>query len=260
MTGRNALRNREVSLLSAAVCAALLSFQAAATPPTKARVEAALPGIEVQAISEVPAIAGLYEVIDADGQFVYVDAALTVALPGEMFDLATHRSLSQENLARLHVVNFDSLPLNLAIKRVKGLGRRRMAVFADPDCPYCTQLEKTLGNIDDVTIFTFIYPLDDLHPQASVHAQAIWCAPDPAIAWQEWQLKRRDPPAPPVDCHAPLQEIGGIASNYNVRGTPSLVFASGRTTYGSLPAAEIEKYLDERPLPVKPVPAGAPGR
>jgi thiol:disulfide interchange protein DsbC len=237
--------------LTLAVCAALFSSLALASLPTKERVEAAIPGLKVQAISAIPAIAGLYEVIDEQGQFLYVDSELKVAIAGEMYDIATRRSLSQERLAALHVVDFQTLPLELAIKRVKGNGRRRMAVFADPDCPYCAQLEENLRDVSDVTILTYLFPVDSLHPLASQHANAIWCSADRDLAWRTWMLERKELPQAPADCAAPLQQIAEIAPTYNMRGTPSLVFGSGRIAYGALTAEEISKFLDEPRLPPK---------
>jgi thiol:disulfide interchange protein DsbC len=250
MKGTDSVLHANVRALTVAIAAALASSQAAAAPPTKAGVEAAIPGLKVKALSDVPGIAGLYEVIDNNGQFLYVDADLKVAIAGEMYDIATRRSLSQERLAAMNVVDFQALPFELAIKRVKGSGRRRMAVFADPDCPYCAQLEETLREVDDVTIYTFVYPVDSLHPLASAHANAIWCAADRDLAWRTWMLERKPPaPAAPADCAAPLQQITAIAPEFAVRGTPSLVFASGRVAYGALPADKISGYLDEARLP-----------
>jgi len=228
-----------------AVCVALTSTANAAGAPTAQSIEAAVPGFKVQAVAAVPASPGLYEVISMDGQFLYVDANLKFAIAGEMFDLATRTSVSKENLARLRSVEFDTLPLELAIKRVKGNGSRRMAVFADPDCPYCAKLEESLRPIDNVTIFTFVYPLDELHPQAVERANAIWCAQDRDAAWLGWLLDKKAAPAAPAGCSAPLKRIAETAAAFGAEGTPSLVFGSGRVAHGALPGEVLVRYLDE---------------
>jgi thiol:disulfide interchange protein DsbC len=228
-----------------AVCATLASATSAADAPTAQSIEAAVPGFKVQAVAAVPASPGLYEVISMDGQFLYVDASLKFAIAGEMFDLATRTSVSKENRARLRSVEFDTLPLELAIRRVKGNGSRRMAVFADPDCPYCAKLEETLRAIDNVTIYTFVYPLDELHPQAVERANAIWCAQDRDAAWLGWLLDMKAAPAAPAGCSAPVKRIAGTAAAFGAEGTPSLVFGSGRVAHGALPGEVLVRYLDE---------------
>ena len=228
-----------------AMCAALASAASAAGTPTAQSIEAAVPGIKVQAVAAVPASPGLYEVISMDGQFLYVDASLRFAIAGEMFDLATRTSVSKENLARLRAVEFGSLPLELAIKRVKGNGSRRVAVFADPDCPYCAKLEESLRPIDNVTIYTFVYPLDELHPQAVERANAIWCAQDRDAAWLGWLLEKKAASPAPVGCSAPVKRIAETAAAVGAEGTPSLVFGSGRVAHGALPGEMLVRFLDE---------------
>ena len=86
-------------------------------------------------------------------------------------------------MRELSRVAFDSLPLELAIKRVKGNGARKLAIFSDADCPFCARLENELKSIDNVTIYTFLYPIDQLHPDAARKSRMIWCAPDKVKAW-----------------------------------------------------------------------------
>ena len=227
-----------------AVCVAV------ADAPTASRIEAVLPGVKVRSVSTVLGLPGLYEVVDGDGRFIYVDAELTHGIVGELFDLSSRRNLSMDSLAQLNVVDFDTLPLELAIRRVKGNGSRRMAVFADPDCPFCTRLEQSLASVDDVTVFTFLYPVAELHPEAHARASAIWCATDQDAAWLAWLLKHRAPPAAAADCAAPLADVASIVTRYNVQGTPSLVFGSGRVLSGALPSEAINEYLNEPRLAV----------
>jgi thiol:disulfide interchange protein DsbC len=146
------------------------------------------------------------------------------------------------------VVDFDALPIELAIVRVKGNGSRRLAVFADPDCPFCAQLEQSLQAVDDVTVYTFLYPIGELHPKAVDRATRIWCAPDRDAAWLGWVAGKREPPEA-GECATPIAEIADAAPNFWVNGTPSLVFGSGRATSGAMDTDALEKLLDEGPLP-----------
>jgi thiol:disulfide interchange protein DsbC len=237
---------------------ATVSCLAAAGTPDVESVSAALHGIPVRAVNPVPSIPGLYEVIDGDGNFIYVDAQVKVAIVGEMYDVAERRSLSRENLARLEAVDFDTLPLDLGIKRVKGDGRRKVAIFADPDCPYCVKLEETLRSIDDVTIYTFLYPVDTLHPSASARANAIWCSKDRDRAWTDWLLNHQAPAPAAPGCTAPLEQMAAVGTRFKVQGTPTLVFGSGMVVYGSQTAETLNRFLDE-PRLAKRSPSPASG-
>ena len=50
-----------------------------------------------------------------------------------------------------------SLPKELAIKMVKGSGKRVIALFADPNCHYCQQFEQNLEDVNDITVYVFPY-------------------------------------------------------------------------------------------------------
>lgn len=220
---------------------------AAETALDARRVEQLTPGVKVRNIAPVRIDGGLYEVLDDQGNIFYMDGGGTIGFQAQLIDVATGRNLTQESLARLKSVDFEALPLDLAIKRVKGDGRRRIAVFADPDCPFCASLEQTLAGVDDVTVYTFLYPIDELHPEATDRATRIWCAADRDAAWLGWLLEKREPPAA-AGCEAPVARIVEIAPNFWASGTPSLVFGSGRTTAGALPRENLEMLLDESKL------------
>ena len=100
-----------------------------------------------------------------------------------VYDTATKKNLTERELRELTRVAFDSLPLELAIKKVKGNGARKLAIFSDADCPFCARLENELKSIDNVTIYTFLFPIDQLHPDSARKSRMIWCAPDTVKAW-----------------------------------------------------------------------------
>lgn len=232
-----------------------------ATPLDAERVQEVVPGVKVRSVQPVPIEGGLYEVIDDQGSVFYLDGAARIGFQCELFDVATRRNLTQESVARFRAVSFDALPLDLAIKRVKGDGRRRLAVFADPDCPFCVKLEQALEGIDDVTVYTFLYPIADLHPDAVERSRRIWCAADRDAAWRDWLLLQRDAPAAPAGCESPAVKIASIAPQFWISGTPSLVFGSGRVVNGAVPGDVLEKYLSEPPLaaPAAAASAGTSG-
>ena len=134
------------------------------------------------------------------------------------------------------------VPLDQALKEIKGAGKRRLIVFEDPYCPYCRQLEMTLQHVDNVTIYVFLYPI--LTADSVVKAKSIWCSADRTAAWREWMLERRAPLATGA-CATPIASVLDFGKRLRVGGTPTMLFADGRRVAGVIPAEEIERYLTE---------------
>ncbi len=221
---------------------ALSHFAIADEASVKKAVEAAYPKFQVQSVVKTP-YAGLYEVF-MGGQIIYTDEKLTFLIAeGRLVDPKTKKDVTGERLEELTKVDFSSLPLDQAIKVVKGNGSRKLVVFSDVDCPYCKQLErKELSNITDVTVYTFLYPIDQLHPDAANKSKSIWCASNRAKAWNDWILNNQLPPSA-TNCDVPLERVGELARKIGVTSTPTLIFSDGKRMMGAQPYKEIEKYL-----------------
>jgi len=244
-------------LASALAVAAGATFAAAApaqAPPVaapltaeassiKKALEQKFQGANIGSISKSPYF-GLYEVL-FDDQLVYTDAKVSYVLVGSVFDANTKKNMTEARLRQLNRIAFDGLPLNLAFKRVKGDGQRKLAIFSDADCPYCAKLEEELKSIDNVTIYTFLFPIDQLHPDSARKSRIIWCAPDRANAWDEFFAKRVLP-GNNGDCDNPLAATNALGSKLKVVATPTLVFADGSIVPGALPASRLESEIRER--------------
>lgn len=200
---------------------------------------------KVQSVQKTP-YSGLYEVV-LDGQLFYTDEKVGYFFVGNVIDAKSQRNLTEERMRDLTRVKFDSLPLESAIKQVKGNGSRKLAVFSDPDCPYCKKLDAELAKITDVTIYTFLYPIAGLHPQAGEKAKAVWCAPDRAKAWDEL-IQKGVVPQTGAKCDTPVEKIAALGAKLKITGTPTLIFADGMRVPGMVPASQLEKLLNgERP-------------
>lgn len=208
----------------------------------KKTIEATYPKVRVQSITKTP-YTGLYEVF-LDGQIIYTDEKLSfLIVEGRLIDPKNKRDITAERLDELTKVNFAALPLDKAIKVVKGNGSRKLVVFSDPDCPYCKKLEqKDLIGITDVTVYTFLYPLEELHPDAANKSRTIWCSQDKGKAWQEWMLNGQLPKS--KECDAPIDEVASLGRKLGIASTPTLIFENGKRVLGAYPAKEIEKLLD----------------
>ena len=184
---------------------------------------------------------GWYEVY-AGGRLFYTDEDVNYFFLGNIVEAKSMSNITAQRLQKLSAIKFESLPLDFAIKTVKGSGKRKVAVFSDPDCPYCKRLEKDLANVTDVTIYTFLYPIASLHPDAARKSKAIWCAPNRQKAWDDYML--RGVLAADKSCDTPIDEIQAVGQKYKMNGTPTLVFADGRVVPGAIPTADMETYLN----------------
>lgn len=186
-------------------------------------------------------IAGLYEIY-MERQVLYSDENAAHIFAGKIIETKTDKNITQERLRQLSAIPFDSLPLDLAIKTVKGNGSRKLAIFSDPLCPYCQQMERDLALVTDVTIYTFLYPIESLHPGASEVAKAIWCSPDRSKTWEEWML-RGQKPATVETCDTPVVALQELGRKYRIDATPTLVFADGNVAPGALQLRQLETAL-----------------
>jgi thiol:disulfide interchange protein DsbC len=227
-------------LLAASLSAYTLACAAGEAAIRKSLAEH-LPDARVGTVRKLPKL-DLYEVVLNGRNIIYTDASGEIAFVGKMMDVRTHRNLTEQRIDEITRVDFSALPLERAIVTVKGSGARKVAVFSDPDCPYCKQLERELEGITDVTIYTFLYPLASIHPDAPRKARLVWCAADRAKAWSELMLKGREPDNA-ADCAAPIGENVRLAEKLAIEGTPGIVFASGRLVPGLVKRDAIERYL-----------------
>ena len=205
----------------------------------KAKLSATYPATEFRDLRATP-MTGIYEV-SMGRNVAYVGSDARYFLFGHLYDMQAQKDLTAERLEQARRIDFTSLPLGDAIKTVRGDGARRLAVFSDPDCPYCKKLEQALVKLGNVTIHTFLYPLDELHPAARAKAIAVWCAKDRAGAWQALMLDGKPPQS--ADCAHPIDRNIALARKLGVDGTPVLFDIQGRRLAGAAPAERIEAFL-----------------
>jgi thiol:disulfide interchange protein DsbC len=203
-------------------------------------LEQKFPGAEVRGITKTQYF-GLYEVM-FDDRIVYTDAKAKYLVVGAVYDTESKTNLTEERQRKLNRVDVATLPLDMAIKIVKGTGARTLYVFSDADCPFCAKLEQELKNVNDVTIYTFLYPIDSLHPDSARKSRIIWCSDDRVKAWQAYY----DTGALPDnkgDCDNPVAKTAELGAKYKVNATPTLVFADGTVQAGAMPAQRLETEL-----------------
>lgn len=195
----------------------------------------------VESVRKVP-YAGMYEVLLNSGELLYTDEKVGFIIDGRIIDTARKVDVTEERRNQLSAIDFSILPLENAIKQVRGDGSRIIASFEDPNCGYCKRLGAELALMDNITIYTFLYPL--LGADSVTKSQNIWCAKDRAKTWNEWILDNKEPPAATCDTKAVEANVA-LGRKLRIQGTPTLFFADGRRVGGYLRGSQIESVFAE---------------
>ena len=198
--------------------------------------------IKVLSVHPTP-LDSLYEVVLSGKTVIYTDAKGDYMIVGDFIDIKNRKSLTDERTAQLNAVEYDSLPFDMAIKEVRGNGKLQVAVFSDPDCPYCKRLEHEFAKMTDITIYNFMMPIPSLHPSAEAKAVRIWCSPNRTAAWTEWMRKGTVPPES-AGCENPVKETMALGNRYGFNGTPTVVLPNGKVMAGYMPKEELQKVLE----------------
>lgn len=229
-------------LLAACTAWALAATAGAETPQEAAIRRTVEPrmgqNVKIDSVTKQP-YGGLYE-IRVGSDIFYTEETGRYLFVGKVVDLSTLKDLTAARVDQLNRVPFASLPLDAAIKAVKGDGSRVIAVFEDPNCTYCRKLRQTLAGIDNITIYTFL--LNILADDSAAKSAAIWCAPDRAKAWDDWML-RNVMPASTTPCRTPDEEVKALGRKLRVAGTPTIIFADGSRVSAALDAQALEAKL-----------------
>ena len=203
------------------------------------------PNVRVEGVQAAP-MPGLFEVRfqTQDGpQILYTDAQANFFVDGNLIDTRSGRNLTQERLQKLTAIEFGALPFDLALKVQRGNGRRVLAMFTDPYCPYCRKFEQSLLQIDDITVYVFMFPV--IRPDLADHSRAVWCAPDRVKAWLE--LAAGDAakvPAGGASCANPVDKVLEFGRSLRINSTPTVFFSNGERGSG-MPLAALRVKLDE---------------
>ncbi|MGZ3185003.1 MAG: DsbC family protein [Telluria sp.] len=197
-------------------------------------------GAKIDGVRATP-YAGLYEV-RVNGEILYTDKKGEYIIMGNVFEAKTSRNLTRERIDEINKIKFTDLPLDSAIKVVKGDGKRVIAVFEDPNCGYCKKMRATtLKDLDNVTIYTFLYNI--LAEDSFTKSANVWCAPDRAKAWDDWMLHAKAAPPAPASCQTPNNKVLELGQRLHINGTPAIFFADGSRLPGAVDLKTMEAKL-----------------
>ncbi|NNM64201.1 MAG: DsbC family protein [Burkholderiales bacterium] len=214
--------------------------QAQGTADLRKALSKVLPNFPASAQIIKTPYAGLYEV-DLGDRVFYTDATGTFLFAGEILDTRNGVNITKTRVEELQKIKWSELPLKDAFKVVYGNGKRQIAVFEDPYCPYCHLLDKTLETMSNMTVHVFLFPV--IRPESPAKARDIWCAADKGKTWEAWMNEQKEPPKAPASCVTPLQANLALGRKLGVQSTPTMFLENGQRITGAVDAAEIDKRL-----------------
>ena len=199
-----------------------------------------LPGLpKVDEVTKTP-IPGLYEV-RIGTEIVYSDEQGNYLLQGKIIDTKTREDVTAARIDKLTAIDFAALPMKDAMVSKKGNGARKLVIFADPNCIYCKRFEKDMQALNNVTVYTFLYPI--LGGDSPEKSRDIWCSKNSAVTWEKWMVDGTAPPKSMGACDTPMERNLELGRKYRVNGTPAIVFEDGSRVPGAMTADQVEKRL-----------------
>ena len=223
-----------------AASAALCAFAQTDTDFIKSELKKKIPESPVvDSVRKVP-YAGLYEVT-VGGEIFYTNDKADFLFAGNIIDLKTKENVTEARLRQVNMIKWDQLPLDQAVKVVRGNGSRKIAIFEDPNCGYCKRLERDLQGVTDITVYVLLYPI--LSPESVTQSKAIWCSANPSKVWLD-HMVRDSAISGDSSCQTPVDKILALGQAKRVHGTPTIIFENGERVPGAIPIAEIEKKLN----------------
>ncbi len=227
-------------LITAFLCAfSLLAGQASAQTEQQIKTELQKKigtGAKIKNVNPSP-IPGVYEVLVGNDVF-YTDANSKYLFQGDIIEIATGKNITEQRQTDLNRIKWSELVPSNALKAVRGNGSRQIAIFSDPNCGYCKRLEKSLQQLDNVTVYTYLIPI--LSADSAQKSKQIWCAADPQKAYVDWMINGISPSGK-ADCATPLEKNMAFAKTYGITGTPTIFFTDGSRYPGAVQISDIEK-------------------
>jgi len=193
-------------------------------------------------IREAP-LEGFWEVVGEIGQdrmIIYVDKNLKFIITGQILDRQSKRNLTLDRLKEFRKVDPNRLPLENAIPM--GEGKRRLYVFTDPQCHFCSQLHEELKLVKDLKTFFFLFPLN---PASYEKTKSIWCSQDRLKALEE-SYHGREPG--PSSCNtSAIDRNLELGKHLLITSTPTLLFQNGKVIEGYVLPDALENLLKSSP-------------
>lgn len=235
----NPIKTALAALLAAAALAAPLAHAQGQEATIRKNLGERIPQLQkIDEVTRTP-MNGLWEV-RVGNEILYTDSEGNYLIQGSLIDSKLRRNLTEERVEKLSAIEFGALPVKDAFTIVRGNGKRKLAVFEDPNCSYCKRFERDLQKVDNITIHMFLYPI--LGGDSPDKSRNIWCAKDKGKAWLDMMVKDQAAPGATCDSSAIARNVE-FGRKHRISGTPTLFFTDGSRVPGAVNAAQVEKYL-----------------
>lgn len=234
------LKKKLALLLATGLIASCVGAETTVEANIRKSVEPRLGGAKIESVKETP-YSGLYE-LKVGGDILYTDKKGEYLFIGHVYDVKTSQDLTRARIDDMNKIKFSELPFELALKQVKGDGKRVIAVFEDPNCGYCKRLRQgALKELNNVTIYTFMYNI--LSEDSFVKSKNVWCSADRVKTWDDWMINGKVPPATPADCPSPNDKVVALGQKLHIQGTPAIFFTDGSRIPGAVDLKTLEAKL-----------------
>jgi len=232
--------NQFAALAALTLTAGAAMAQSAQEAAIKKAIEPRLgEGVKIDSVTKTP-YGGLYEIRIGSDVF-YTDAKGEYLFLGRIVNSKTFEDYTKARVDELSRIKFSELPLDAAMKMVKGNGKRVIAVFEDPNCGYCKRFRQTLNEMDNVTVYTFMYNI--LSEDSVTKSRNIWCSADRNKAWDDWMIRGKQPEAAAASCTTPHEKVFALGQKLRVTGTPTVFFTDGSRVPGAVDLKTLESKL-----------------
>lgn len=175
-------------------------------------------------------VKGLWELaIDNKGQraVLYIDFSKKYIIAGQIIEVNAAVNKTKERIDELNKdkrINLASIPLKEALVLGSNSAEKKVIVFTDPDCSFCSKLHQELKKVTaqrmDIAFYLKLYPLK-IHTDAYWKSKSIVCSRSVRLLEDNFENRA----IPRGDCNTgEVDENIKIAEKNGITGTPTIIF------------------------------------
>jgi thiol:disulfide interchange protein DsbC len=177
----------------------------------------------------------------------YLDIAKTHLIFGKMVEMKTMTNLTEKSTMEIKDkkrIDTSKIPLTSALVLGDLKAEKKVIIFTDPECPYCSNLHKIMKQIiekrKDIAFYIKMYPLP-FHKDAYWKSKSIVCNNSLQLLQDCFDKKE----IAKTDCKTDeVDDTIKLAKSFGIDGTPAIILPDGRLRMGALPEEELTKLID----------------
>jgi thiol:disulfide interchange protein DsbC len=211
------------------------------SPDPRIQVAARIPGTRVEDLRPTP-IAGVYELTRGTG-IAYVSSDGKYGISGDLIDLARNDNLTETRRRDMRARLIGAIPESEMLVFGPRDPKYTVTVFTDVDCAYCRELHSQIAEYNrlGIRVRYLFYPRSGPDTESWTKAEEVWCSTNRNEALT--QAKRGTPLTAKVCPNNPVARHYALGRDFELKGTPAIVMASGELLPGYLPPLALVQYL-----------------